>query len=79
VSSVLSCLTRQAEALGLRPAGSNPCAGRRRHRSAFKARYVGLREFRRLGLALDQAGKSDPVEVACIRLFMLTGRGVAKR
>ena len=72
-TSVLSSLIRHAETLGLRPAGSNPCAGRRRHRSDFEARYLTARDYRRLALALDQAAKADPVEVACIRFLMLTG------
>ena len=53
VTSVLSSMMRHAEALGLRPAGSNPCAGRRRHRSTFSARYLAVRELRRLALALQ--------------------------
>ena len=72
-TSVLSSLIRHAETLGLRPAGSNPCAGRRRHRSDFEARYLAARDYRRLAMALDQAAKADPVEVACIRFLMLTG------
>ena len=72
-TSVLSSMMRHAEMLGLRPAGSNPCAGRRRHRSDFEARYLTSRDYRRLNLALDRAAESDPVEVACIRFLMLTG------
>lgn len=73
LTSVLSSMMRHAEAQGLRPPGSNPCAGRRRHRSDFEARYLGSAEFRRLGLALDRATAADPVEVACIHFLMLTG------
>jgi integrase len=72
-TSVLSSLIRHAETLGLRPAGSNPCAGRRPHRSDFEARYLTARDYRRLALALDHAAKADPVEAACIRFLMLTG------
>ncbi|MEM8948917.1 MAG: tyrosine-type recombinase/integrase [Pseudomonadota bacterium] len=72
-TSVLSSMMRHAETLGLRPAGSNPCAGRRRHRSDFEARYLTARDYRRLSLALDHANESDPVEVTCIRFLMLTG------
>jgi len=72
-TSVLPSMMRHAEMLGLRPAGSNPCDGRRRHRSDFQARYLTSRDYRRLGLALDRAAESDPVEVACIRFLMLTG------
>lgn len=71
--SVFSSMMRHAETLGLRPVDSNPCAGRRRHRSDFVARYLEGEDFRRLGRALDQAAKFDPVEVACIRFLMLTG------
>lgn len=72
-TSVLSSMMRHAELLDLRPAGSNPCAGRRRHRSDFEARYLTSRDYRRLNLALDRAAESDPVEIACIRFLMLTG------
>ena len=72
-TSVLSSMMRHAETLGLRPAGSNPCAGRRRHRSTFSARYLAVRDLRRLALALDQATKADSVQVACIRFLLLTG------
>jgi len=69
-TSVLSSMMRYAETMGLRPASSNPCAGRRRHRSDFEARYLTARDYRRLGLALDQAAEADPVEVACVRFLM---------
>ena len=72
-TSVLSSLIRHAEMLGLRPAGANPCAGQRRHRSDFKARYLLAPDYHRLGLALDRAAEADPIEVACIRFLMLTG------
>ena len=72
-TSVLSSLIRHAEMLGLRPAGANPCAGQRRHRSDFKARYLTVPDYRRLALALDRAAEADPIEVACIRFLMLTG------
>jgi integrase len=72
-TSVLSSMMRHAETLGLRPAGSNPCAGRRRHRSTFSARYLAVRDLRRLVVALDQAAQTDPVQVACIRFLRLTG------
>lgn len=70
---MLSSLIRHAEMLGLRQAGANPCAGQRRHRSDFKARYLSAPDYRRLGLALDRAAEADPIEVACIRFLMLTG------
>ena len=66
-------MMRHAETLGLRPAGSNPCAGRRRHRSTFSARYLSARDLRRLVVALDQAAEAEPVQVACIRFLLLTG------
>ena len=71
--SVLSSMLRHAETLGLRPEGSNPCAGLRRRSSQFKARYLSDEEFHRLGLALDQVAVRHPVEVALIRFLMLTG------
>ena len=63
VTSVLSSMMRHAETLGLGPTGSNPCAGRRRHRSTFSARYLAGRDLRRLALALGQAAEADPVQI----------------
>ncbi len=71
--AVLSGLMLHAETVGLRPEGSNPCAGLRRRQSSFKARYLDDQGFARLALALDQLTAAHPVEVALIRFVMLTG------
>lgn len=71
--SVLSLMMQHAEALGLRPEGSNPCVGLTRRRSEFVARYLSGDEFLRLNAALARLSLSDPVEVAVLRFLMLTG------
>ena len=71
--AVLSGLMQHAEAVGLRPEGSNPCAGLGRRQSSFKARYLDDQGFARLASALDHLTAAHPVEVALIRFVMLTG------
>lgn len=71
--AVLSGLMQHAETVGLRPVGSNLCAGLRRRQSSFKARYLDDRDFARLASALDRLTAAHPVEVALIRFVMLTG------
>ena len=71
--AVLSGLMQHAEAVGLRPEGSNPCAGLGRRQSSFKARYLDDQGFPRLASALDRLEAAHPVEVALIRFVMLTG------
>ena len=71
--AVLSGLMLHAESVGLRPEGSNPCAGLRRRRSGFKAQYLDDRGFARLAVALDHLKKEHPVEIALLRFLMLTG------
>lgn len=73
VLAVLSGLMLHAESVGLRPEGSNPCAGLRRRRSGFKACYLDDRGFARLAAALDHLKKTHPIEVALLRFLMLTG------
>ena len=45
---VLSVIMREAEAMGLRPKGSNPCLGIRRYRRKGRARFLSDDEIRRL-------------------------------
>ena len=71
--AVLSALMKHAEALGLRPEGSNPCRGLRRRKSSFEARYLTDDEFASLGGALDRAEAVHPVAVAALRFLLCTG------
>ena len=71
--AVLSSLMKHAEALGLRPEGSNPCQGLRRRKSSFEARYLTAGEFAALGAALDAVQANHPVAVAALRFLLYTG------
>ena len=50
---VLSVIMREAEAMGLRPEGSNPCRGIRRYRRKGRERFLSDDELRRLSAALS--------------------------
>ena len=71
--AVLSAMMRHAEVLGLRPAGSNPCAGLRRHQSGFKADYLDAAGFAALGRVLDAEARRFPRAVPFVRFVALTG------
>ena len=70
---VLSVIMREAEAMGLRPRGSNPCLGIRRYRRKGRARFLSDDEMRRLSARLSAHADSSPRQVAVIRLLLLTG------
>ena len=64
---VLSVIMREAEAMGLRPEGSNPCRGIRRYRRKGRERFLSDAEIRRLSgeavgpcRAATLAGGRDP-------------------
>ena len=72
----LSRMLNRAEALGLVPAGSNPCRFVTPYRTRRLERFLTEEEFQRLGEVLDdlEAGGRLPVHAgAAIRLLMLTG------
>ena len=70
---VLSVIMREAEAMGLRPEGSNPCRGIRRNRRKGRERFLSDGEIRRLcGRLAAHAGRY-PEQVAIVRLLLLTG------
>ena len=71
--SVLSSLFIHAEIRGLRPPGSNPCAGMRRHDMRFKARYLDADEYAALGRAFAKASVTSPMAVRVFRFCALTG------
>ena len=70
---VLSVILREAEAMGLRPEGSNPCLGIRRYRRKGRARFLSDEEIRRLSARLSAHANGRPQKVAVIRLLLLTG------
>ena len=70
---VLSVIMTQAEAYGYRPDGSNPCSGIRRYRRKGRERFLSAEEVRRLGRALSHHEESARMQVAIIRLLLLTG------
>ena len=70
---VLSVIMREAEALGLRPEGSNPCRGIRRYRRKGRERFLSDDEIRRLSATLSAHTAGRPQQVAVVRLLLLTG------
>ena len=70
---VLSVIMREAEAMGLRPEGSNPCRGIRRYRRKGRERFLSDDELRRLSAVLRTHADEWPLQVAAIRLLLLTG------
>lgn len=70
---VLSVIMRGAEAMGLRPEGSNPCRGIRRYRRKGRERFLSDDEIRRLSATLSAHAGDRPGQVAVVRLLLLTG------
>ncbi len=70
---ILSVIMKEAEAMGLRPEGSNPCRGIRRYRRKGRERFLSDEEIRRLSARLTAHEVRSPQQVAVIRLLLLTG------
>ena len=70
---VLSVVMREAERMGLRPEDSNPCRGIRRYRRRGRERFLSDDEIRRLSRKLSAHADIQPLEVAAVRLLILTG------
>ena len=70
---VLSVILIEAERMGHRPEGSNPCRGIRRYRRKGRERYLSDEEMRRLGARLSAHEANWPLQVAVVRLLLLTG------
>ncbi len=68
---VLSVIMREAEAMGLRPKGSNPCRGIRRYRRKGRERFLSDDEIRRLSATLSAHAARCPRQVAVVRLLLL--------
>ena len=64
----------RAIAWGHRPeAVGNPCAGITRYRRPPRGRLLGEHDLARLGAVLRRCAYDSPVEVAAVRLILLTG------
>ena len=70
---VLSVILSEAERMGLRPEGSNPCRGIRRYRRKGRERSLTDAEIGRLAATLSVHERERPLEVAAVRLLLLTG------
>ncbi|MYE02486.1 MAG: tyrosine-type recombinase/integrase [Alphaproteobacteria bacterium] len=70
---VLSVIMREAEWMGLRPEGSNPCRGIKRYRRKGRERFLSDDELRRLSERLAVHESRSPEQIASIRLLLLTG------
>ncbi len=70
---ILSVIMREAERMGMRPEGSNPCPGIKRYRRKGRERFLSDEEIRRLSARLRAHETRWPQQVAVIRLLLLTG------
>ena len=70
---ILSLIFKEAELMDLRPEGFNPCRGIRRYRRKGRERFLSDEEFGRLAARLAAHEARWPLEVAALRLLMLTG------
>ncbi len=70
---VLSVIMREAERMGLRPEGSNPCRGIKRYRRKGRERFLSDDELRRLSVQLRAHEACWPQQAALVRLLLLTG------
>ena len=68
---VLTVIMREAETLGHRPEGSNPCVNIRRYRRRGRERFLSHEEARRLGAVLKR--HDGNAMAAAVRLLLLTG------
>ena len=70
---ILSVILKEAERMGYRPEGSNPCLGIRRYRRKGRERYLSDAEIGRLAVRLSVHEGERPLHVAAVRLLLLTG------
>ena len=70
---ILSVIMTEAERMGYRPEGSNPCRGIRRYRRKGRERFLSDAEIGRLGASLSVHEGERPLQVAAVRLLLLTG------
>lgn len=69
----LSVIKREAERMGLRPEDSNYCRGVRRYRPRGHERFLPEDEIRNPAASLAAHTDRWPLQVAAIRLLLLTG------
>ena len=70
---ILSVILKEAELMGHRPEDSNPCRGIRRYRRKGRERFLSDDDIRRLAARLSAYEAERPLEVAAVRLLLLTG------
>ena len=70
---VLSVILTEAERMGHRPEGSNPCRGIRRYRRKGRERSLSDAEMHHLAQTLSAHEGERPLQVAAVRLLLLTG------
>ena len=70
---VLSLIFQDAELLGHRREGSNPCRGMRRYRRKGRERFLSDEEIGRVAARLAAHEEECPLQVAALRLLLLTG------
>ena len=70
---ILSVIMREAERMGFRPEGSNPCRGIKRYRRKGRERFLSDDEIRSLSAVLSERAQRQPSQVAAVRLLLLTG------
>ena len=70
---ILSVILKEAKLMGYRPEGSNPCRGIRCYRRKGRERFLSNEDIRRVAARLAAHEVDWPLEVAAIRLLMLTG------
>ena len=70
---ILSVILTEAEAMGFRPSGSNPCRGIPRYRRKGRERFLSDDEIHRLSARLAAYSARSPLPVAIVRLLLLTG------
>ena len=75
---VLSVLFRNAEKLGYRKKGSNPCRNTSVYKRKQPERFLSPAEYRALGAVLKDAEEEMPAIVAIIRLLIYTGARVGE-
>jgi integrase len=70
---IMSSVMKHAEDLGIRPPGSNPCAGMRRKKTRFAGRHLGADDYGALGRALHKHCPMPNPAGALLRFVTLTG------
>lgn len=71
--SIMSSVMKHAEDLGVRPSGSNPCAGMRHKKTRFAGRHLGDDDYAALGRALQKHCPMPNPAGALLRFVALTG------